>query len=481
MSNFLLQPAPGIVRDLTPFQAGDAWWDGNNVRSVEGSPQPIGGWVSFISSLSSPGVPKNMLAWTENGGTSRLAIATSTKLFIGSVDVSPASIGTVGRWSLDTYGQTLMASPTGGTLYQWSNNTAVVAAEITQAPDVITCMLVRKRQVIAFGCNEEVSTTFNGLCVRWSNIEDPTDWSGSTSDNAGEYVLEGPGRIVTARKVGDYVAILTTDSLWLMEYIGDPGETFRFTRVGSGCGGIGLDAVVSANGTLFWMTQDYLFYVWTPGMIPQQMKCPVQQYVQGLMNTSKTAAQRIFGVFNPKFGEVWFFYPTGSSSSANPTRYAAVSVKDGTWFLGSMARTAMAPGIAVALYGADSSGIVYIHESGNRGTVGDPLTWNIRTGAYYINRTQDRFMLKEVDSDFSAAQLGTVTVAVATYDRPQLADSFTAAQTVTFADSTISRKCLRVSGRLAAVRISGTDATGTTDTFCQIGQLVFDAVKLGQR
>lgn len=484
MTTITFHPPPGLVNDLTPFEAGDAWWTGNNVRFTEMGAQPIGGWTQSFTGMS--GTPKNILAWTQNDGSSRVAWATTTKLYIDgtSNDVTPAGFVSTNRWSLDTYGQTLMAVPTGGTLYQWSNNTAVAAAVIATAPASITAMVVRNRQVIAFGCNEEVSTTFNGLCVRWSDFEDATNWTTTATNNAGEYILEGPGRIVTARKVGDYVAILTTDSLWLMTYVGDPSQTFQFTKAGSGCGCIGLDAVVSANGVLYWMTQDYLFYSWSPGSIPQPIPCPVQQTVQAAVNTSKTAAVRIFACYNAKFGEVWFFYPTGSSSSANPTRYAAVSVKTGKWFLGQLARTAMSQGI-LFLYGATSGGVAFIHENGNRGISTDSLSWSITSGCYYLNDTQDRLMLRDVCPDFAAgspAQAGTVSIGIGVFDRAQNDTSFTAAQTVTIpGDLTIIRRNLRVSGRLIQVQISGNDTTGTTDTACHIGKLTFDAVKLGQR
>ena len=208
------------------------------------------------------------------------------------------------------------------------------------------------------------------------------------------------------------------------------------------------------------------------------------QSTQAAVNTSKTAAVRIFASYNAKFGEVWFFYPTGSSSSANPTRYAAVSVKTGKWFLGQLARTAMAQGI-LFLYGATSGGVAFIHENGNKGISTDSLSWSITSGCYYLNDTQDRLMLRDVCPDFAAgspAQSGTVSIGIGVFDRAQNDTSFSAAQTVTVpGDLTIIRRNLRVSGRLIQVQISGDDTAGTTDTSCHIGKLTFDVVKLGQR
>ena len=153
-----------------------------------------------------------------------------------------------------------------------------------------------------------------------------------------------------------------------------------------------------------------------------------------------------------------------------------------------MSRTAMSQGI-VALYGASSGGIAYLHESGNMGTASDPLSWSITSGAYYLNDTQDRLMLRDVNTDFglysnTPGLLGTVTVAIYASDRAYNLADFSVAQatqSVTFTISTVGRKSLRVSGRLMMVSISGNDAAGTQSSTCHIGKLTFDVVKLGER
>ena len=97
---------------------------------------------------------------------------------------------------------------------------------------------------------------FNPLCIRWSDIEDNTAWAETTANNAGEWILESGGRIVCARVIGEYVLVWTTVSLFLGTFIGDPGQTWRFERVGANCGAIGPNAPVVSSQNSAWIAPD---------------------------------------------------------------------------------------------------------------------------------------------------------------------------------------------------------------------------------
>lgn len=488
MTNIIFSPPPGLRPDETSFAAEGLWHNqgtNGNVRFKGGKPEVIGGWeASGISTVS--GTPSKMFEWTNLAGTNILAIGTTTKLYVsvaGLFDVTPTGLGTVTRWSLSDYGQTLMASPTGGTLYQWSNNTGVIAAEVTQAPDVITRMLVtNERQVLAFGCNEVSSGTFNGLCIRGSNLEDPTNWTPTTTNNSFEDVLDGPGKIVTALHLGDGIAVLTTTALWYGQFLGNPEQTYRWERIGDGCGCLGMDSAVAVNGVLYWITPDYQPVIWTPGSPPLPMPCPLLRYFQLGVNTTKaTTIQRTFAFYNAKFSEVWFFYPTDTASTEQPRLYVAVSIIDGKWFSGSMNRTAMHQGISF-LYGITSNGISYLHERGYKGVSASVLQWNIVSGGFHTPKAARDVMIREAWGDF-ADQRGNVTVGLVGYRYPISADTLgtsSGAQNLTFTTST-TKKSARLSGRIFTVELSGNDTSGTTDTFMRVGELVFDAVETGKR
>ena len=76
------------------------------------------------------------------------------------------------------------------------------AVALAGAPTSCSFMLVNEqRQVMAFGCNEELTGDFNPLCIRFSDIENPEDWTTSPSNNAGEVILKGGGRLVSAEMI----------------------------------------------------------------------------------------------------------------------------------------------------------------------------------------------------------------------------------------------------------------------------------------
>jgi hypothetical protein len=484
LNNILFQPPPGTVTELTAFSADGRWIVSNNVRYRNKRFETIGGWIA--GGTLAAGTPRAIFSWANLAGTAMYAWGTTTKLyadFNGSTDITPASLPTSTGWSLQAYGENLMAAQAAGALYQYTGTG--VATVISQAPAVITAMLVtNERQVLAFGCNEEVSTTFNSMCIRGSDLEDPTDWTTTASNNAFEHILEGSGKIITAFKIAGFIGVLTDRSLYMGTFLGDPAQTYRFEKVGDNCGCLGLKCVVVAGGVAYWMTNDYQIYHWTPGAVPQAVPCSVISYLQSTMNTNKSAAvvRRSFAFYNSRFNEVWFFFPTGSSSSANPSVYIALCLDDGSWFLGALNRSAMYQS-ELYLLGADSSGVTYSHERGYKGTAASPLTWSITSAPYYLDNANSRYMLREVWPDFidnigGNTQRGNVTCLITALAYPS--GGGTGTQTVTFGTTTY-KTSLRLSGRLISLKFSGDDASGASDTFARQGKLTFDAVKLGQR
>jgi hypothetical protein len=262
-----LLPPPGLNSNDTVFAAPGTWESGTNIRFFQGKPQALG--KERVASSGFTNVRK-LLAYNV-GGTPHLALAGTANLYRlnlnsnSSTDITPASGWTSARaYSLDMFGDILLASPMDGKLF--SSTSGAQAAEITAAPDNITKAIVTpSRQVMALGTNEEVSTTFNRRCIRWCDIEDYTDWTTSSSNNAGEYILPGQEDIVTGCVLGQYIVVWTTGSIWLGQYLGDPGQTFLFTRIdGIGCASHGSYAIY--KGVVYWMDPGLSVWQYAPGV-----------------------------------------------------------------------------------------------------------------------------------------------------------------------------------------------------------------------
>lgn len=497
-------PPPGIVSDDTAFASVGRWADGNNMRPWRGSMQTVGGWSLATSGLS--GVCRSVLSWTDIDGFSNIAFGTHTKLYVRvagvDYDITPASgftagsengaggpgygAGTYGSgtwggasvgsyfpltWSLANWGENLLANPRGQSLFVWTNNTANDATEVTQAPDNISYMLVARRQVLALGCNEELSGTFNPLCIRGSDLEDYTDWTTTASNNAFEYIVSGSGRIVAGAEIGDYIAVWTDNGLYLGQDVGSGTVNYRFDRIAETCGLIGPNAFTVLNQTAYWITPDYQFYRWQPGTEPQLLPCPIRNDFKDNVSTSQF--EKIAATTVSQYGEVWWFYPDGRDGS-ECSRYVALSTVDGLWFRGQMARSAcIDAGPARFPLFVTPDGTAYWHEEGQTAN-GGALTWSLTTADQYVDEAREFTVLRGIWPDFEDQQ-GAVSLTLTLRNYPQATTTYTKGPYTLSVDA--SRKDFMASGRVIAATFEGSSAPA----FVRFGKPMLDVVSAGQQ
>lgn len=434
MANVPLVLLPGLVTDDTKYLRKGSWGYVDKVRFWRGLPQTIGGWESFIGTMLG-GVCRKVFAWTDTIGTQLVAFGTHQTLEVayGGIlyDITPAAFvpgavdGTGGQgygtgvysageysepsvsdyfpltWSLDAYGQSLMANPRGQTIFWWQNNTATPAAPLTNAPDEVTYMLVNpQRQVMAFGCNEEVSGTFNPLCIRFSDIEDPTDWTTSPSNLAGEVILEGGGRIVAAAKIGPYLNVWTDNALYLGRFTGDYVQPWRFDRMGDHCGLIGPNAFAVTGQKAAWIAPNTQFYGAVMGGEPQMIVSPVQADFAD--NLSPSQADKIQCSSVSEFDEVWWFYPD-SRDGNECSRYVSINA-NAEWSAGVLARTAFVDaGPIVSPIGVTFEGQIYWHERGCSAD-GNAFSWEMETADQYLSEADSLVRVSGIWPDFHDQQ-----------------------------------------------------------------------------
>lgn len=475
---------PGVVSDTTTFAAKGHWADSNNCRFWQGKPQALGFASSFDYNLGSNLTAMHAWRWTSGG--IYVAYGVSDKLWIGPiinnpVDRSPVGIGTVESWSLDNFGTTLLACKQGGKLYEKTDPTvASAASEVTEAPDEITYMLVTTtRQVMALGTNEEVGGAFNPMCIRFSTIEDYSSagsWTTSTTNNAGEVILEGRGRIVAGCRIGEYLAVWTTSGLYLGTFVGDPAQVWRFDRIAENCGLVGPHAVIVTASRAYWVAPDLRIWTWTPGELPQPVPCPIHADYRD--NATASLKSRICVGTVSKFSEVWFCYADGRDSNGvtNNTRYIAVSLLDGAWFRGQLERTAILDnglvqeGISAhngALLMADGTGDIVAHELNSGGS----LTGYIQSSDEYLESGRRRVQIQSIRPDFEA-QATDVSLTVFVRSTPQASATTKGPYTLL---SGAGKKDFRASGMIFALKFSWTTVP------VQLGKTTLDCVTMGGR
>lgn len=506
MTRVALQIPPGVIVDDTAFEVGQSGWvDGDKVRFWRAEPQLIGGWEK-LSTDKVTGVCRTAFPWTDNLGQLNIAFGTHSNLHLwtgGSLyDITPAAfvpgqidgsggsgygtgdygVGDYGEpstadyfpltWSLADYGQTLMANPRGQTIFQWSNVPATPAVALAGAPANVTYMLVAPtRQVMAFGCNEELSGTFNPRCIRFSDIEDPTDWTTAPDNNAGEVIIEGSGRIIAARLIGNYIFVWTDNGLYLGQFTGDSSQPWTFNQIGERCGLIGPSAaVVVAQQAAFWFGSNGQLYTCQLGGAPALLVCPLQADV--FSNVTPSQQDKIIASSCAEFGEIRFDYPDARDGLEN-SRYFALSTLDNAWCKGMMVRTAYVDaGPTPYPIGVDVSGDIYWHELGQSAD-GTPISAFIESGDMYLGSAENTFDVMGMWPDLKS-QTGTVNLTIRTQLYPQ--QSYRTKGPYALSPSQ-SKKDFRANGRIVRLRYE----SASVPSFWRLGKPVFDVVQTGTR
>lgn len=525
MVEFALEIPPGIVLDDTSFLVAEqAWRDCDLVRFVRRRPQPIGGWETLQLDVLA-GVCRNVLTWTDGVGGKIIAFGTNSHLY-GNVggelfDVTPEGLaagavdGTGGAgygtgaysvggysepsttdyfprtWSLANWGASLMANPRGGGIY-WSQDPATEAQPagtgapiLANAPVRVTAMGVTEtRQVVAWGCNEEISGDFNPMCIRHSDIEDPENWTTDSNNNVAEDILSGSGYIVTGRFMGDYELVWTDQKLYIGTFVGDPGQAWRYERVGAeeGNGLIGPNAVALMGSRAFWITPSGKLMSYAVGGEPTEVPTPVLKDVFDNLATSQ--ADKISASTFANFQEVRFDYPDARDGLEN-SRYISFTMDGGgnplsalAWARGRMARTAYTDaGPHGYPIGVDPAGVAYFHE---RGTSANGARFRVRletADIYADNGRNGHVFLNMLTPDFKG-QRCPVEITIKGRNFPQEEeDEDEPPEAVRvygpfMSVPRVNRVPLRAEGRLVRVVFESYSA----DNFWRSGRHVFEVV-----
>jgi hypothetical protein len=411
----------GIFRNGTEFENPNSWRNGSLVRWVSGSLRPVGGWLlrnaaiqasnrafgsgffgsSYYGGQQSMGEPpRGMIAWTDNSSDSRVVVGAANLLYSinenqQAFDITPPTLGVgyvsaannVGfggnyygtsiygkprpnsgtlmectTWSLDTWGEYLLAcASTDGTIWEWQLNTGADPVALANAPTDNGAMIVtEERFVFALGGKYSGEPTANPRRVAWCDREDNTEWTASATNEAGDFILQSPGQIMTALRVRGRTLILTDEDAHLATYQGPP-YVYGFERAGTSCGVLARKAAVTAKEGAFWMGKSAFFMF--NGTSAQKIECPVTDYVFDDINYNQGC--KIYAVHNNKFGEVWWFYPSGSSLEND--RYVSYNYIENYWNIGTITRTSgVDAGVFDTPIWSDFDGNLYSHEFGHQ-------------------------------------------------------------------------------------------------------------------
>ena len=277
--------------------------------------------------------------------SSGATVTDASNFFAWNAAASGDIVTAPGLWSLDNFGNKLIATINGGESFEWdsnpigANNTR--ATIISNAPTASAFSLVSTpdRHLIFFGTETTVGTssTQDPMFIRFSSQEDINTYTPSATNTAGTQRLADGSKIVGAIRGRDAIYVWTDTALFIMRFVGPP-FTFSFQQVGTNCGLIGQNAAVEVDGTAYWMSENG-FFRYTGKL--ESLPCLVEDHVFDDINT--IPKQHINAGLNNLFGEVMWFYPNSGSGTVNRMvayNYLDSSPERPVWTVGTLARTA---------------------------------------------------------------------------------------------------------------------------------------------
>lgn len=370
----------------------------------------------------------------------------------------PASVGTpitTTNWTLDHWGEVLLACPTDGPVYAYSPDSGFsVAVRILDAPEINGGIFVSQPAQILVAWASSVGGVQDPLTVNWSDAGDYTNWTVSSQTQAGGYRLPTGSKIVGG-VAGPNFGILWTDvDVWAMDYIEVP-LVFGFNNLGSNCGMIGRHATATLNSTVYWMSQNKFCLL--NGETVQTIPCTVWDFV--FQDIDMTVTDKFFAASNSLFNEVAFYFASASGGTGEIDSYVKYNVDTQVWDEGRLDRTAWVDQSPVGQpIGGASNGFIYQHEV-SPDADGQPMNSWFKTGYFSVGDGENLMFVDWILPDFKwgysgGSQGAVVQMTLSTTDYPNGAvksqGPYSVTDQITFVNT-------RLRGRFMALQIASND------------------------
>jgi hypothetical protein len=385
---------------------------------------------------------------------------------------SSSDVVIVGRnWSLDNFGEDLIATVLDGGTFIWdtSAGTGTRATALSNAPTASRFSLVSTdtRHLLIFGTETTIGSagTQDDLFFRFSDREDATDFTPVATNEAGSLRISDGSKIIGAVKSAGQILVWTDTSLHGIQFVGTP-FTFGLRQLGANAGLIAQHAAIEVNGIAYWMSDD-AFYLYD-GVV-KKMPCSVQDFV--FDDISYTNKNDIAVGLNTAYNEIIWYYPSANASQID--RAVAYNYLEGTWYTLSLGRTtwlgayvyekpiateynaSATANISTILGLTAGASFIYEHESGNNQADGTAITAFLETGSVEIADGDQLMSINKLVPDFSNLA-NTMTARLTLEQYPQSSSNVTSNASIT---STTEKVSVRGRGRAVKIRYT----TNTVD------------------
>jgi hypothetical protein len=308
-----------------------------------------------------------------------------SRLEWGLGGTTPVAINGIDWW-YDNFDNDLVANIRDGAIYYWERggstnpgaalqtNAILLSEKATADGYSANAVPVKAMQVLvsqndkhllAFGSVPFGSVNvadFDPLLIRWADQDNPSQWTPTPTNSAGFLRVSRGSRIVRALPTRQEILVWTESHLYSFQFLGTT-DVFGLQELADNISILSPRATVTVNNVTYWMGHDK-FYVYS-GRV-ETLPCTLRQFVYQDINYSQ--ADTIISGTNEGWNEVWWIYP--SSSSSYPNRYVIYNYLERIWYYGNIDRTAWLDSplreypMAVNTPSGTSTGVLYDQENG---------------------------------------------------------------------------------------------------------------------
>ena len=240
-----------------------------------------------------------------------------------------------------------------------STGSAIYISNLVDVPLFQNYIIVSdaSRFAIVFGTNDYGASTIDPMLIRWSDQENPYEWTPDATNQAGSIRLSHGSQIQSAIQTRQEIVIFTDQALYSMQYVGAP-YYWKTQLLGDNISIMGQNAASLASGIVYWMGKEK-FYMYD-GRV-QTLDCDLRKFIFNNLNQSQN--QQVYSSTVEAFNEVWWFYC--SANSTTPDSYVVYNYFEKVWYYGTMGRTAwIDSGLYVNPIGATVNNRLVYQESG---------------------------------------------------------------------------------------------------------------------
>lgn len=309
-------------------------------------------------------------------------------------------------WWFDNFDNDLVMNIRNGPIYYWTfdgtfTSRAVLLSSIlgaTDVPDEAMQIMTSQgdKHLLAFGATPYGGGDFDPLLIRWSDQDDPINWTPDPTNSAGFLRVSRGSRIIRAIATRQETIVFTDATLNSLQFLGTT-DVFGLQEMSDNISIAGPRAVAVANNTVYWMGNDK-FYAYS-GRV-ETLPCSLRNHVFSNINFDQM--EQIVSGTNEGWNEIWWFYPTADSNTNNA--YVIYNHLEKIWYYGSMERTAWNDSPLRQYPQAAGQQIIYNHEQGIDDN-GLPMESFITSSDFDITDGDEFMLIKRIlpDIDFTGS------------------------------------------------------------------------------